>query len=91
MSFEEAAQQVKSGDFISIAIGVGACSSELYEAIINRHDELRNVKIMDAIQLRPTRLYDPEFMKNLDGQINYAPGFGIQPFAIPTQKTRFYN
>ena len=57
VSFAEAAQSVKSGDFISIAIGVGGCSAELYEAILDRHEELRDVSIMDCIQLRPNRLY----------------------------------
>lgn len=77
VSFEEAAQTIQSGDFVSIAIGAGACSPELYEAILDRHEELRKVIIMDSIQLRPTRLYDPEFMKDLDGRINYMPAFGI--------------
>lgn len=77
VSFEEAAQCIYSGDFISTAIGVGACSAEMYEAILERHEELENVFIMDSIQLRPTRLYDPEFMKKLDGRINYVPGFGV--------------
>ena len=77
-SFEEAAGLVKSGDFISTALGVGACSPEMYEAILNRHNELEGVRIMDSIQLRPTRLYDPKFMKTLDGRINYVPTFGIQ-------------
>ena len=77
VSFEEAAQSIQSGDFVSIAIGAGGCSSELYEAILYRHEELQNVIIMDTIQLRPTRLYDPEFMKNLEGRINYMPAFGI--------------
>jgi 4-hydroxybutyrate CoA-transferase len=76
-SFEEAAQCIISGDFVSTAIGVGACSPQMYEAILDRHEELENVLIMDSIQLRPTRLYDPEFMKQLDGRINYVPGFGI--------------
>jgi 4-hydroxybutyrate CoA-transferase len=53
VSFQEAAQAVKSGDFISIAIGVGGCSAELYEAILDRHEDLRDVKIMECIQLRP--------------------------------------
>ena len=77
VSFEEAARSVQSGDFVSIAIGAGACSPELYEAILDRHEELHNVIMMDSIQLRPTRLYDPEYMKNLDGHINYMPTFGI--------------
>ena len=77
VSFKEAAQVVKSGDFISIAIGVGGCSAELYEAILDRHEELRDVKIMDCIQLRPNKLYDPGFMKQIDGHINYVPAFGV--------------
>lgn len=77
VSFAEAAQSVKSGDFISIAIGVGGCSAELYEAILDRHEELRDVSIMDCIQLRPNRLYDPNFMRQIEGHINYVPAFGV--------------
>mgnify|MGYP001769241149 CR=1 FL=1 len=77
-SFEDAARLVRSGDFISTALGVSACSPEMYEAILDRHNDLEGVRIMDSIQLRPTRLYDPKFMKTLDGRINYVPTFGIQ-------------
>lgn len=77
MSLEEAAKQVKSGETVGIALAVGACSADMYHAILDRHEELRDVKIMDSVQVRPTRLYDPEYMLQLDGQINYVPGFSI--------------
>lgn len=74
---EEAARQVKSGDTVVTGLAVGACSAEMYNAILDRHAELRDVKISDTVQVRPSKLYDPEFMANLDGHINYMPGFGI--------------
>jgi len=77
ISFTDAAAQVKTGDFISTALGVGACSPQFYEAVLDRGEQLENVLIMDSLQLRPTRLYDPVFMRTLDGRINYIPTFAI--------------
>lgn len=77
VSFKEAASLVKSGDFVGIALGVGACTPPMYEAILDRHEELTGVVISDTVQLRPTRLYDPEFMGNLLGRIEYCPAFGL--------------
>lgn len=77
VSMKEAAKQVKSGDVVSAALGIGACSGPMYDAILDRHEELKGVRILDAVQLRPTKLYNPEFMASIDGSINYMPGFGI--------------
>jgi 4-hydroxybutyrate CoA-transferase len=77
VSMEEAAKQVKSGDVVSAALGIGACSGPMYDAILDRHEELKGVRILDAVQVRPTKLYNPEFMASIDGSINYMPGFGI--------------
>lgn len=77
VSMEEAAKQVKSGDVVTTALGIGACSGPMYDAILNRHEELKGVRILDAVQVRPTKLYNPEFMASIDGSINYMPGFGI--------------
>ncbi len=77
VSMEEAAKQVKSGDVVTTALGIGACSGPMYDAILDRHEELKGVRILDAVQLRPTKLYNPEFMASIDGSINYMPGFGI--------------
>lgn len=79
VSMEEAARQIRSGDLIGIALGIGACSTDMYEAILNRHEELRGVRIFDAVQVRMSRLYDPAFMASIDGHINYMPGFGTAP------------
>ncbi|HEU18109.1 MAG TPA: acetyl-CoA hydrolase/transferase family protein [Deltaproteobacteria bacterium] len=79
VSQEEAAQQVKSGDIIGIGLGVGACSTDMYHAILDRHEELRGVRILDAVQVRMSKLYDPDFMSSIDGHINYMPGFGTAP------------
>ncbi len=77
ISFDEAAQTIQSGDFVSMALGIGACSADMYHAILNRHEELENVKILDTVQVRPCKLYDPDFMKQLDGRINHIPAFGM--------------
>ncbi|HOO38901.1 MAG TPA: acetyl-CoA hydrolase/transferase C-terminal domain-containing protein [Deltaproteobacteria bacterium] len=78
-TLEEAALLVQSGDFIATGLGIGSCSPDMFEAILARHHELEGVNISDAVQVRPTRLYDPEFMKTLDGRINFAPSFGTAP------------
>ena len=77
VSFAEAAKQVKSGDFVGIGLGIGACSPDMYHAILDRWEELQGVKISDTVQIRPTKLYDPVFMATLEGHINYAPAFGM--------------
>ena len=77
ISLADAAKLVKSGDTIAIALGVGACSADMYNAILDRHEELRDVKITDTVQVRPSKLYDPAYMAKLDGKINYMPGFGL--------------
>jgi len=77
VSMEAAAKQVKSGDTIGVALGISACSADMYHAILNRHEELRDVNILDAVQVRPCKLYDPEFMAGIDGHINYMPAFGL--------------
>jgi len=76
-SFEEAARKVQSGDFVTTALGLGACSIEFFEAILDRHEELHDVSLSDSLQLHPSRLYDPIFMKELQGQIQYVPAFGL--------------
>ncbi len=76
-SYDEAAKCVKSGDFISTPLAVGACSGQMLDAIIERHEELQDVIISDSLQIYPSKLYNPEFMAQLDGRITYAPVFGI--------------
>jgi hypothetical protein len=86
VSMEEAARQIQSGDFVGVGLGIGACSPEMYEAILARHAELEGVRICDAVQVRPSRLYDPEVMKPLDGHINFAPCFGTALIRKSTRK-----
>jgi len=74
---EEAAKQIKSGDVVASGLGIGACSTDMYQSILDRHEELRDVWIVDAVQVRPSKLYDPQFMASIDGRINYMPGFGM--------------
>ena len=75
VSIEDAAKLVQSGDMVVTALGVGACSPDIYNAILDRHEELEDVVISDTVQLRPCKLYDPDFMAQIDGRINHAPAF----------------
>lgn len=77
ISLEEAARQVQSGDVVATGLAIGACSTDMYDAILDRHEELRDVKFFDTVQVRPSKIYDPDYMRNLDGKINFMPGFGI--------------
>jgi 4-hydroxybutyrate CoA-transferase len=77
VSIEDAAKLVQSGDMVVTALGVGACSPDIYNAILDRHEELEDVVISDTVQLRPCKLYDPDFMAQIDGRINHAPAFGM--------------
>ncbi len=92
VSHEEAARQIRSGDFVGIGQATGSCSPAMFEAILDRWKELKNVTISDVVQLYPSRLYDIDFMKHLDGHINYNPTFGM-PLArkiIETKLPDFY-
>jgi 4-hydroxybutyrate CoA-transferase len=77
VSMEDAAKQIKSGDLVGVAIGFGSCSPEMFHAILDRGKELKNVIINDCVQLRPSKLYDIEYMKSMQGHIDYAPNFGM--------------
>ena len=77
VSMQEAAKQIRSGDFIAVGLGIGACSPQMYDAVLDRWEELKDVTISDTVQVRPSRLYDPQFMFRLDGHINYRPAFGM--------------
>ncbi|MDO4540652.1 MAG: acetyl-CoA hydrolase/transferase C-terminal domain-containing protein [Syntrophomonadaceae bacterium] len=76
ISFEEAAGLVKDNEFISTALGATGVSPEFYEALLDRCEEVRGVKIMDSLQLKPSRLYDPAFMKPIEEHILFTPTFG---------------
>jgi 4-hydroxybutyrate CoA-transferase len=88
VSFEEAAKQIRSGEMVGIGLGIGACSPAMFDAIIDRWPELRDVTINDSVPVRPSRLYDPDFMLKLDGHINYHPSFGM-PLSRKILETRF--
>jgi 4-hydroxybutyrate CoA-transferase len=78
MSLEEAAKLIKNGDTVGTGLGVGACSADMYHAILDRNEELVGVRISDTVQLRDNRLYDPEYMAGLDGRINHMPVFSMR-------------
>ncbi|HOI75928.1 MAG TPA: acetyl-CoA hydrolase/transferase C-terminal domain-containing protein [Syntrophales bacterium] len=75
-SLAGAAAQIRDNDFVGIGLAVGSCSPAMFDAILDRGKELRGVRICDSVAVRPSRLYDLEFMKGLDGHINFDPSFG---------------
>lgn len=75
VSLEEMARQIKSGDTVGTAMAISMCSPDVYSAILDRAEELRNVTILDAVPVRPCKLYDPKFMAAIDGHINYVSAF----------------
>ena len=88
VSMEVAAKQIRSGDFVGVGLAIGACSPEMFDAILERWEELKDVTICDTIPLRPSKLYDLEFMSRLDGHINYHPAFGM-PLSRKIIESRF--
>jgi 4-hydroxybutyrate CoA-transferase len=75
VSKEEMAKQVKSGDFIMTGLALGNCTPGIYHAILARAEELKGVRICDAVPVYPSKVLDPEFMKTIDGHINHISGF----------------
>ncbi|NPU85918.1 MAG: acetyl-CoA hydrolase/transferase family protein [Syntrophaceae bacterium] len=75
-SLAGAAAQIRNNDFVGIGLAVGSCSPAMFDAILDRGKELKGVRICDSVAVRPSRLYDLEFMKGLDGHINFDPSFG---------------
>jgi 4-hydroxybutyrate CoA-transferase len=87
VSLEEAAGKIKSGDFVSTALGIGACSPDFIHAILDRWQELRDVMILDTIPVRQCKLYDVEQIMKMQGHINYGPAFGM-PLSRKVLETR---
>ncbi len=77
ISIEMAAKLIRSGDTVAMGHSVGAPSVDIYNAILDRYEELQDVEILDVVQIRPCKLYDPEYMAKLQGHITYIPPFGV--------------
>ncbi|MEN6389887.1 MAG: acetyl-CoA hydrolase/transferase C-terminal domain-containing protein [Syntrophomonas sp.] len=77
MSYGEAARLVKSGDYIATSLSNGSMSGDLAEAILSRWQELEGVTISDSLNVYPSRLLNPEFMKGLQGHIQHMPIFAV--------------
>jgi 4-hydroxybutyrate CoA-transferase len=77
VSFEQAANQIRSGDTVATALALGAWSIEMVHAMLDRYKDLENVTLMDGLQLNPDiKLYNEEFLKAAEGRINFCPMFG---------------
>jgi 4-hydroxybutyrate CoA-transferase len=75
VSKEEMAKQIKSGDFIMTGLALGNATPGIYQAILDRAEELKGVRICDAVPVYPNKALSPDYMKNLDGRINHVSGF----------------
>jgi len=79
VSFEEAANQIRSGDFVGTGLATGSCSPDMFHAILDRWQELKDVQIGDSLPIAPSKLYDVDFMSKIEGHINYSPNYGSMP------------
>lgn len=75
VSAEEAAQKVKSGDIVMTALGLGEPSMAIPTALAKRKDELEDVYVVSALQVRPYPWYSPGYEKSF----KLVPGFGTRP------------
>lgn len=78
ISIEDMARKIKSGDTVSIGFGVSGPSGQIADAILDRSQELENVRICDVVLTKPSKLVNPEFMASIDGRINSMSAFGLK-------------
>lgn len=78
ISLEGLAGKIQSGDTVTIGFGVSGPSGQLVDAILDRNQELENVRICDVVLTKSSRLVDPEFMASIDGRINSMSGFCLK-------------
>lgn len=77
ISYQDAAKLVRSGDFIATSLSNGSMSGDLIEPILDRWQELEGVTISDSLNVYPSRLLNPEFMKQAEGHIQHMPIFAV--------------
>ncbi len=78
ISINELAGKVESGDTVTIGFGVSGPSGQVVDAILDRNQELENVRICDVVLTKSSRLVDPEFMASIEGKINSMSGFCLK-------------
>lgn len=78
ISLDELANQIQSGDTVTIGFGVSGPSGQLTDAILERNQELENVRICDVVLTKPSKLIDPQFMASIEGRIDYMSGFCLK-------------
>jgi 4-hydroxybutyrate CoA-transferase len=78
ISIEELAGKIESGDTVTLGLCVSGPSGQVVDAILDRNQELENVRICDVVLARPSRLVDPAFMASIDGRINSVSAFGFK-------------
>lgn len=73
VSAEDAAKRIKSGDVVGFGMCLTAPTARLVDPLLDRANELENVRIVDIVPIRPLRCYNAEFMSKNKGSFLYTP------------------
>ncbi len=60
---------IQNGDFINNALGPGAASRDIFDALVDRYEEFQDVTYCDNVQVRPLPFWDPETVRKIRGHI----------------------
>ncbi|MGZ3608320.1 MAG: hypothetical protein ACXU9J_10420, partial [Syntrophales bacterium] len=72
MTAEEAVKKVNSNDVVAFGLSLGAPTAHLVDALLARAGEVTGVRILDAVPIRPMKLYDPDFMNSVRESFTYS-------------------
>ncbi|MGZ6230505.1 MAG: hypothetical protein ACXWMO_07050 [Syntrophales bacterium] len=72
MTAEEAVKKVNSNDAVAFGLSLGAPTAHLVDALLARAGEVTGVRILDAVPIRPMKLYDPDFMNSVRESFTYS-------------------
>lgn len=72
VSAEEAMKKVNSGDVVGFGLALGGPTSHLVDALCARAGELRGVRILDGVPIRPLKIYDVDFMQSVRESFTYS-------------------
>jgi len=71
-SAEDAVKKVKSGDVIGLGLALGGPTAHLMDALCARAGELKGVRILDGVPIRPMKIYDVDFMRSVKESFTYS-------------------
>ncbi len=86
-SAEAAAKMIKSGDRFWTPLCLGQPAMKIMDLIADRVDELEDVEYLNALTLRPYKIFKPEYRKTF----NLVFGFYSSPHLQQIAKTEWAN